>query len=417
MTPAEPPDAPGPDGRPPLPPEDRVWRHPSEMGWGAGIAGGGAPPIRPQAAIPQPPPRRGRTPLLVVGSMLVGAGLAVLGVYAAGLAGQPPTTEVIERVEQPRPVSAVDRGAFEAALDRQVLPAVGRLDARSPQGRTTATAIAFRSDGHLLTTHDAVSGAESLSVTLADGREFDATLVGTDPVTDLAVVKIDATDVPTVLLGSVRDLQLGEPVFAVDAARGGAGAPAVTGGVISKLGDRVDVEGAAPLEDMIATNTGTQVTTAGAAVIDSSGAVIGIGTSRRATGAVAVATEAPLSRYATPIEYARSVAGELIERGEVHHVWLGIESGSPGGPTSGARGVTVGDGAPVRTVEPGSPAAAAGILEGDVVSAVDDVRVTDLSSLAVTIRGHDPGDVVRVTLERDGARVVVDVTLAERPAL
>lgn len=348
--------------------------------------------------------------------MLVGAGLAVLGVYAGGLAGQPPTTEVIERVENPRAVSAVDQGAFEAALDRQVLPAVGRLDARTARGRTTATAIAFRSDGHLLTTHDAVAGAESLSVTLADGRQFDATVEGTDPVTDLAVVKIDATGLPTVLLGSVRDLQLGEPVFAIDAARGGAGAPAVTSGVISKLGDRLDAEGAAPLEDMIATNTGTQVTTAGAALIDSSGAVIGIGTDRRTSGAVPIGTEAPLVRYATPIEYARSVAGELIEHGEVHHVWLGIES-SATGPVAGSRGVAAADGARVGTVEQGSPAAAAGIIEGDTISAVDDLRVTDLSSLAVTIRDHRPGDVVRVTVERDGSRIVLDVTLAERPAL
>lgn len=393
------------------------------MGWAAAAAGPAGPPAPPPSrpVRPQPTPApsaRTRTPLLVVGSMMLGAGLAVLGVYATGLAGQP-DPQVIERVEVPRSGSAVDRGAFEAALDRQVLPGVARLDARTATGRSSATAIVFRSDGHLLTTHGAVAGATSIAVTLTDGRRLDATLVGTDPVTDLAVVKVDATDVPTVLLGSVRDLQLGEPVFAVDAGRGGAGAPAVTAGVISKLGDRVDVEGSAALEDMIATNTGRQVTTAGAALVDSSGAVIGIGTDRRPTTAVPVGTEAPLARFATPIEYARTIAGDLIDDGAVHHVWLGLED-SPAAATPGARaavGSGAGAGVVVGSVAAGSPASAAGIVEGDTITAVDDLRVTDLSTLAVTLRGRHPGDTVRVTILRDAERVTVDVTLSERPPL
>lgn len=402
----------------PLPPEDRLWRHPSELGLGGAMAGAAHPSRR--AGVPPSHAaggrRRSKTLLVAAGSAFAGAAATLAGVAVVAVAvgdDQPAPTPVIERVEPPHAVSALDGGALETTLSRQVIPAVARVEVTRARGRNTGTAITFRSDGHLLTSADLVQDAEAVTVTLADGRVLPATVIGADEVTDIAVVKVEASDLPTALLGSARDLQLGEPAFALDAGPGATRVPTVTGGVISGLGEHVAPVGGEPLHDLIATNTGSDTASPGAALVDSSGALIGIATARRPPESMPVATGTPLARYATPIEYARQVADELLSEGRAQHVWLGVEGRDLS--RREANGLSLAGGAVVETVQAGGPAGGAGLVPDDIITAVDDVRVTDMSSLVVSLRPHRPGSTVSLEVRRGDETLVLEVTLAERP--
>jgi S1-C subfamily serine protease len=374
----------------PLPPDDRIWRHPSELAYAGGPA-----PVRP---------RRGVWPAALV-SGLVGSVLTCGLLAVVGLLGGETTTVVRERELVPgvQP-AAFGRGAGSAdsveriaAETRAAIPRI-EVDGDEPG---SGSGVLFRDDGYLLTNAHVVDGADSITVVLDDGSEWDGELIGIDTVTDVAVVRIKSDQpFPTALLGSAADLRVGQAAIAIGSPLGLEGSPSVTTGVVSALGRRVDTETGAPLYDMIQTDAAIAPGSSGGALLDDNGAVIGI------TTAIAVSdVGAEGLGFATPIDIARSVAEEIIATGRAVHVWLGIQGSDIGS----------GGGAMVEQGVTGSPAFDAGLVARDVIVSVDGEDVGSMSGLVIALRDRDPGEVVEVAYLRDDQPRRVSVTLTERP--
>jgi S1-C subfamily serine protease len=285
-------------------------------------------------------------------------------------------------------------------IAERVRPAIVQLEVEGNDLKGSGSGVLLRSDGHVLTNQHVIDGADKITVVMADGREFSGKLLGGDPDTDIAVVKIDGGNFASATLGSASNLKVGNQAIAIGSPLGLAGGPSLSVGVVSALGRQVESRDGPPLLDMIQTDAPIAPGSSGGALLDSGGNVIGI------TTAIAVSdVGAEGLGFATPIDIARDVAEQLITTGKVVHVWLGIEG----------EDATGNSGALVRRIRDGSPAAEAGVKERDVITSVEGKRVSSMSALVVALRTRKPGQVVTIELLRDGKPVQVKVTLVERP--
>ena len=398
-----------PTSGPPPSPDDRLWRHPSELG--------SSRPITIVAA-----PRHPRRVAAVgIAGGLLGAAAMLAAVFAVGGFDQKRPVTAVEQIQLSEPK---DPAPSELAIADKALPAVAQINTTTASGTATGTAVVFRDDGHLLTTADVVDGAETLTVELSDGTVLPGRVVGVDRVSDVAVVKVDHGKMPVAALAMEADLQLGEPTIAVECRPGKPGAPNLSVGLVSALGRRVDAADGTSLHDMIQTNVRLSSTGAGTVLLDSRGAVIGLVTRRglpdpTATGTKVTASttgrsETLVPRYATPVEYAKEVADELILTGRAAHPWLGVETSDLSDKEMDALGH---GGARIERVTPGSPADSAGLDAGDIVVGVDDAPVESSSDLVVTLRRHKPSESVGVTYLRAGEAGVALATLADKPSI
>jgi S1-C subfamily serine protease len=380
----------------PLPPDDRLWRHPSEL---AALADPGA-----AATTGTTVRASGTSWQAVVAAGLVGAVLATGVLVATGALGsQVVERTVIERVAMSPVVSSpMLRGDLGVvALTDRVSPSIGAVEVTAGDDVRTGTAVAFRSDGHLLTSATLVEGAVTVTVVLG-GRRLAAEVVGADPLTDVAVVAVDATDLPLAVLATGDPLQVGQPTVTLGAPTNGS-PPVVTTGVVSALGKRVDRQGADALHGLIQIDTATPDGGLGAPVLDSSGSVIGLAT---------VSGDGTLG-FAVPVHLARRVAEDLVLHGAAQHCWLGI-SGIDVDPAA-ADVLGVAGGTVVQDVTVGSPAHGAGLAEGDVVTEVDGEALRGVSHLVAELRERRPGERVSIGYWRDGRHHEVEVDLAARP--
>jgi putative serine protease PepD len=352
-------------------------------------------------------------------SVLVGVAVTIAVLSITGTFDKGGVRTVVQQVE-------VDpSGDGSVPLTDRIGPAIVKVDAVRADGTVTATGVVFRSDGHLLTTADTVAGAPAVTVTTNDGAVLTATVVGTDPSSDLAVLDVDREGMATAVLGRVADLRAGDDAVVVER-EPGAASRGVAAGHVNAVGLRVDTADGGTLHDMIQAALETTPATAGAVLCSDEGAVLGLVTGRSATRAAAytptaaaldgtttttVAAPGMATLYATPIDYAAEVAAEIIETGSAHHTWLGVLGDDLDPTTAGRLGR---GGATLTRVEPAGPAEAAGLAEGDVIVALDGVQTTSMSSLVVALRSHRPGDVVSVSFVRDGAQRVATVTLTDR---
>lgn len=387
---------------PPLPPDDRLWRHPSELREhgrrGADVG---------RSAVDDP--RRPMTWATALVAGLAGAALAV-GVIAVTGTLSPRVVErqVVEKVAVTPVVSSPmvrgERGVV--AVAERLSPAIVRLDVEGEDGTATGSGVLFRDDGLVLTSAHVVAGTTAISVVLTDGRRLDGRLVGADTATDVAVVDVEGDGFPVAVLGTSEGLEVGAPTIAIGSPLGLAGGPSVTTGVISAVGRRVEAASGEALHGMIQTDAPIAPGSSGGALVDANGAVIGITT--------AVASE-PGGRFgfATPIDLAHRVADQLLRTGHMVHGWLGVE----GADLSTAQAKTMGveGGALVRSVAPGSPAEAAGLAPDDVITEVDGEPVGSISALVVELRDRDPGDDVVLGYWHAGEHAETTATLAERP--
>lgn len=394
----------------PLPPEDRLWRHPSELG-----PAGSAQPIT-FVSRSHPSPRVWTVSIL---SALVGAAATIAVLAGVGVFEERKPDTVVEQIQRELPKQP---NASDLAIAEQVIPAVARIDVTGSGAATGGSAVVFRTDGHLLTTADAVDGADAIAVTFNDGRSAFAQLVGVDRATDLAVLKVDRNDLPSAVLGQVGGLKLGEPAIAVACTPSRPGAPTVSVGLVSATGQRVTV-GDSSLYGMIQTNVHLDDNSSGSVLIDSSGSVIGIITARgpRAHKVAAPSSDSSDSssttdvptRFATPIDYAKSVADELIATGRVSRPWLGVEGTDlePKERSRLGRG-----GAKITLVTDGGPAQSAGVKVGDVIVSIDGQPVDSMAALVVALRTHHPSDVVALGFVSGGEPQVGLATLVDRGA-
>lgn len=388
---------------PPLPPDDRLWRHPSELR-DHGL-GGGAALVTPTAARPERSAAWTQALLAgLVGAALATAVIAATGSFSPGVVERP----VIEKVAVTPVVSSpmLSGQRDVVAVAERLSPSIVRLDVVRDDGTATGSGVIFRDDGMLLTSAHVVAGATTISVILTDGRRVDGTLVGLDTVTDVAVVDLEGHGFPVAVLGTAEGLEAGAAAIAIGSPLGLEGGPSVTTGVVSAVGRRVEALDGEPLHGMIQTDAPIAEGSSGGALVDPSGAVIGI------TSAVAADAGGRFG-FATPIDLAHRVADQLIRSGRMVHGWLGVEGSDLA--ADHARSAGLSGGAVVHGVRDGSPAASAGLAEGDVIVAVDDRSVTSISSLVVQLRAHAPGESVALRYWRDGMVHDTTATLAERP--
>jgi S1-C subfamily serine protease len=380
-----------------IPPDDRLWRHPSEVD----------APASPRSRWRRAEPRLWSVALLA--ALTASLGTAALIVAAGGF------KQTIVRTGDADAMSALpftqnsrDTTQIEQIAER-IRPSIVQVQVVSDTGKGSGSGVLFRSDGHILTSRHVIDGAKSINVVMADGHEAAAKVIGSDEDTDIAVVKVDRPDALAAPLGTASHLRVGQTAVAIGEPLGLAGGPTVTVGVISAVGRQVEAKDASLL-DMIQTDAPIAPGSSGGALVDSGGAVIGI------TTAIAV-TEVGAEGlgFATPIDIARDVADQLIATGHVVHVWLGIEGEDLDRKRAESMGVT--GGAVVKGVRQDSPASQAGLSASDVILRIDGKPVTSMAGLVIALRTRKPGEVVTLDVRRDAGKPrTIKATLIERPA-
>jgi serine protease Do len=266
--------------------------------------------------------------------------------------------------------------------------------------------VIYRSDGYLITNNHVVEQANEVSVTLPDATSAPARIVGTDPATDIAVLKINSTGLPAARLAGTAP-QVGDRVLAVGSPFGLAGT--VTEGIISARGRTLDTPNA-PLTNMLQTDAAINPGNSGGALVNDGGQVVGINT--------AILSPSGANNgigFAIPIGYARKIADQLIAHGAVQHGYLGVAGQTVDPQVAQTYRLGMDHGALVVQVQPGSPAASAGLRQGDIITSLNGHAVTGMEDLAGALVRHEPGDRVELTVHRDGGQVHLHTTLAQAP--
>lgn len=392
----------------PLPPEDRLWRHPSELGKHGGSfigpVGGpferswpGSNVLNPSASAAGA--RRGAWASVAAVSCLAGA-VITMGVVLATR----PTTKVVDRRGGSslalRPVTSLVWKPFPTEqVAAKVSPAVARLDVQGPKGwQQPASAVLVHRDGTLVTSAEIVRASRKLVVTFDDGRHRAAHLAGVDTQTGIAVLTVSLGNRKAALVAAIRP-KIGQPMVMVGGPGPGSRLGTVTTGNVRGLGRQMDWSGGA-LHDLIETDRPVLDDTTGGALVDADGRVLGICLRGKATAL----------GYAVPIDLVRKVADALRKGGRVHWGRLGVEATDidPGR----AQELGIPGAARLETVEDNSPAARAGLMKGDLVTQLGSTEVEAVTDLVAALSEHHPGDVVLVEFRHGTQSRSVRVTLA-----
>ena len=345
--------------------------------------------------------------LVVLAVLLVGAvGGSVGWLLTRGEAETPllaPGTELSEVDE-----SITREPGSVSDIAERVTPAVVSIEVRVGQaGATGSGVVVDAEDGYIVTNNHVVSGADGVEgaeirAVFSDGSGSAARIVGRDPASDIAVLKVEKPGLVEAALGNSENVVVGDPVVAIGSPLGLAGT--VTTGIVSALERPVRLAGEGSDTNAVISAVQTDAPinpgNSGGALVDATGAVIGINTAIASVGGGSVGLG-----FAIPIDTVRDVAEQLIATGRAVHASLGVNARSV---TDGTR-----DGALVLNVEPGSAASRAGIREQDVVIEVAGMPVGSSEELVVAVDAHDPGDTVPVQIVRDGRSQEVEATLDE----
>ncbi len=316
--------------------------------------------------------------------------------------------------DQQRPPGSV------ASIARAVLPSVVSISVRTGTGGDTGTGVIIRSDGYILTNNHVISaaagGGGTISVQLNNSRTSPASIVGRDPKSDLAVIKVQGVSgLSAARLGSSANLVVGDPVVAIGSPLGLN--QTVTSGIISAKDRPVTTDrDAQSVIDAIQTDAAINPGNSGGPLVNARGEVVGINSAIATLGGGGGQSGSIGLGFAIPIDQARSIAEEIIRTGRATHPILGVSAttldesraaslpgAKPGALVSSSNG---------PAVVPGGPADRAGIRAGDIIVAIDGHRVTGVDELVVETRKHRIGDTVTVTYLRDGKELTARLTLA-----
>ena len=371
--------------------------------------GNPAPPPAPQRD-----PRKRRTGLaaaVVVTSLLVGGGAGI-----GGAALWDATTDGASSSAQADPVSTAtvsqtDTPAAEGSVEavaQEVLPSVVKIDVTGARGSGSGSGIVLTADGTILTNNHVVEVAEGggdIRVSFDDGTSAEAEILGTDPLTDTAVIQAaDVSDLTPATIGKSANLGVGEGVVAIGSPFGLDAT--VTSGIVSALDRPVNVgsddAGNSTTYPAIQTDAAINPGNSGGPLVDMTGAVVGINSSIRTAASQLGSSQQSGSiglGFAIPIDEVMPIVDQMAKGETPTHARLGIRITDD---TAGAR---------IEDVTAGSTAEDAGIEPGDVITSIDDRRITGADSLVATIRSYRPGDEVTVTWTRDGQEQQASVTL------
>lgn len=270
-----------------------------------------------------------------------------------------------------------------------------------------------REDGIIVTNAHVIAGASKVSVALRDGTTYPAEIVGEDELNDLAVLRIDATGLPAAPLGTSRGLLIGEWVIAIGNPYGfllGNSEPSVTAGVVSGVGRNLTGRGDGPgvYVDMIQTDASINPGNSGGPLINARGEVIGVNSSIFSPSGGSIGLG-----FSIPIDRARRVAEDLLAHGSVRRAWIGVKAQQVGRTTVG-RG-TRNDGATIERIVPGSPAAAAGLREGDVITRSRDRAIRNPYDWEAELLELRVGESAELTIRRGNREQHMTVTVRDLP--
>ncbi|HEY1575192.1 MAG TPA: trypsin-like peptidase domain-containing protein [Pseudonocardiaceae bacterium] len=371
-------------------------------------------------------PRRAG-PLLSVPELLFGRRVkpsALLVLFACtllvgaigGVAGWAISTGADRLTDVGATIAAVDPGRERApnsvaGIASRVAPAVVSLEVEQGNAGDVGSGVVIDPRGYILTNNHVISVAAQgsggqITAVFSSGARVSASIVGRDPVTDLAVVKVNATRLTVLQPGTSANLEPGDPVIAIGSPLGLAGT--VTSGIVSALHRPVTAQGEdggpTVVYDAIQTDAAINPGNSGGALVDASGALVGVNSAIQTFGSADSGGGGSIGLgFAIPIDEAKKIAQELIRNGTVAHASLGVNTRSVSANAS--------DGAQVVNVTTGGAAAAAGLREGDVITALDDRPIGSSTELQVAVLDHDPGQTVIVKFARQGQEHSVRVTL------
>ena len=316
------------------------------------------------------------------------------------------------------PLTGNNEQAVREAVIAKVRPAVVEVNVTTQQGGAIGSGVIIDGRGYIVTNNHVVSGAQSMTVTLYDGANLQAQLVGTDPADDLAVIKITppSKGLTVATLGDSSKLQVGQDVLAIGNPLGIT--QTVTHGIISALGRNVsEGQGGATIPNAIQTDAPINPGNSGGALVDMQGNLIGIPT----LAAIDPEFNTPASGvgFAIPSNRVATIVPQIIATGSVTHTGraaLGVRVASVDANLAAQDNLSVDHGAYVAQVVSNGAAASAGIQPGDVIVQINNTPVTDTQSLGEALASHNPGDTVAVHIYRGNQQLTINVKLGELQA-
>jgi serine protease Do len=275
--------------------------------------------------------------------------------------------------------------------------------------RGIGSGVIFSADGYILTNHHVIEDADEVKVQLSDEREFDAEIIGSDAKTDIAVLKINGSNLPVLPLGNSEAVEVGDIVLAIGNPFGIG--QTVTMGIVGATGREFGIMARqAGYEDFIQTDAAINPGNSGGALINTRGELVGINTAilSRSGGNQGVG-------FAVPVNLAHHVTKQLVEHGRVRRGYMGVGIQDISPAMSKTLDLTDSKGAVVTSVEPNGPAAESGFEQYDVIRAIDGQEIRDTRELRLAVANEAPGDTIDVEILRNGASKTLSVTLAEFP--
>ena len=279
----------------------------------------------------------------------------------------------------------------------------------TPQSREqkgSGSGVIIRPDGYIVTNNHVVQGASKVTVTLNDNRQYDATVIGTDPATDVAIIKVDASDLPTIAMGDSDMLRLGEWVLAIGSPLGEQLRGTITAGIVSAKGRSMpNTSGEFKIESFIQTDAAVNPGNSGGALVNKKGELVGINTAIVSqTGAYSGYS------FAVPVNIVKKVVKDLIDYGTVKRAVLGITMQPVDKKIAEEMKLSSVRGVYIYEVAKGSAAEEAGLRKGDVIVSLGGQTITDGASVQAKVNEYHPGDKADISFVRDGKTQTVTVT-------
>ena len=278
---------------------------------------------------------------------------------------------------------------------------------RERQG--SGSGVIIRQDGYIVTNNHVVSGATTIQVTLNNNKTYDATVIGTDPATDVALIKIDATGLPTLQFADSDKLRLGEWVLAIGSPLGEELRSTITAGIVSAKGRSMpNYDGEFKIESFIQTDAAVNPGNSGGALVNKEGELVGINTA-------IVSTTGSYTGYsfAVPSNIVKKVVSDLIDFGSVKRAMLGITGGTVTEEIAKKMKLATPEGVYVSEVVKGGAADKAGIKSEDIITDIDGTRITTMPELQAKVNSYHPGDKAVVKALRDGKQMTFNVTFQD----